>query len=198
MATTDVLTAAEARQVVGVDDTPAVLTLLLSAVSDQLDQMCGPVVQRTITAEMHNGGSATIFLIYRPVSSVTSVTEYTGTSAQALAAESNTAKTGFDYMFEPQSGVLRRRSSNSDACFAAGRGNVTVTYVAGRYASTDAVGAKWKEAAALMLRHLWTSEMASGSETFGAFTDIPNPLLGPGMLNKVASLLSGEMLAPNV
>jgi hypothetical protein len=46
----------------------------------------------------------------------------------------------------------------------------------------------------MMLRNVWVAEMASGTETFAAFaTQEFNPLLGPGMLNKVAALLEGEM-----
>ena len=52
MATTDVLTAAEARQAlrVGVNDTTntSLLTAAVSAVSVMLDDVCGPIVQRVI------------------------------------------------------------------------------------------------------------------------------------------------------
>jgi hypothetical protein len=201
MATTDVLSTAEALAAVNLStESTGRLTLLVSAVSQQLDELCGPVVQRTITSESYDGGEDELYLLQRPVVSVTGVTEYRNTTAQALAAESNTSKTGYDYVLEEEWGVLRRRSSNQDAPFPAGRRNVVVTYVAGRATNTAAVDAKFKQAAAMMLRNLWVSEAASGSETIGAFTDqiAVNPLLGPGMLNKVAALLSGEMKAPSV
>lgn len=200
MATNDVLSSAEALAAVNLTaDSTGRLVILTSAVSQQLDELCGPVVQRTVTAETHDGGSTFIALDERPVASVTTVTEYAGTTSTTLTAESNTSKTGNDYFLDT-GGVIRRRSGGGDSRFPTGRGNVAVTYVAGRAANTAAVDAKFKQAAAMMLRNLWVSEAASGSETIGAFTDqiAVNPLLGPGMLNKVAALLSGEMKAPSV
>jgi hypothetical protein len=200
VATLDVLSSAEALAAVNLTaDSTGRLVILTSAVSQQLDELCGPVVQRTVTAETHDGGSTFIALDDRPVASVTTVTEYAGTTSTTLTAESNTSKTGNDYFLDT-GGVIRRRSGGGDSRFPTGRGNVAVTYVAGRAANTAAVDAKFKQAAAMMLRNLWVSEAASGSETIGAFTDqiAVNPLLGPGMLNKVAALLSGEMKAPSV
>lgn len=201
---TDVLTFLEAKRAVNLDTTNTdgseLLTTLITAVSTQLDELCGPVVNRTITTETHDGGSTMILLRYLPVSSITTVTEYSGTIATTLTAETNTTKTTSNYLHVGTTGRLAsgrvvRRSNNCDATFAIGRRNIEVTYVAGRAATTAAVPAKFKQAAAMMLRNVWVSEQASGSETFGAFTDqAPNPLLGPGLLNKVVALLEGEML----
>lgn len=200
MATLDVLSEAESLAAVNAAATSATLTNLVTAVSQQLDKLCGPVVVRTITSELHDGGRPTILLRNLPVSSITTVTEYDGTTATTLTAETNATKTTSNYLYlgtvgALSSGRIVRRSNNADYVFPAGRRNVEVTYVAGRAATTSAVDAKFKQAAAMMLRNVWVSEQASGSETFGAFTDqAPNPLLGPGMLNKVAALLDGEML----
>ncbi len=200
MATLDVLSEAESLAAVNASATTATLTNLVTAVSQQLDKLCGPVVVRTITSELHDGGRPTILLRNLPVSSITTVTEYDGTTATTLTAETNATKTTSNYLHlgtvgALSSGRIVRRSNNDDYVFPAGRRNVEVTYVAGRAATTSAVDAKFKQAAAMMLRNVWVSEQASGSETFGAFTDqAPNPLLGPGLLNKVAALLDGEML----
>lgn len=194
MAATDVLTDAEARTVVSADGSSAQLSLLVSAVSQQLDQLCGPVVQRTVTSEAHDGGEATVRLRYRPLSSVTTVTEYDGTVATTVTAETNAAKAVANYVVDLATGTVRRRSNGWDSCFPSGRGNVVVTYVAGRSATTAAVDAKFKQAAAMMLLHLWISEAASGSETYGSQLEVPNPLLGPGLLNKVSAMLDGEIV----
>ena len=200
MATLDVLSEAESLAAVNASAATATLTNLVTAVSQQLDELCGPVVVRTITSELHDGGRPTILLRNLPVSSITTVTEYDGTTGTTLTAETNATKTTANYLHlgtagEVASGRIVRRSNNADYVFPAGRRNIDVTYVAGRAATTSAVAPKFKQAAAMMLRNVWVSEQASGSETFGAFTDqAPNPLLGPGMLNKVAALLEGEML----
>jgi hypothetical protein len=135
--------------------------------------VCGPIVNRTLTAELYNGGCSKIFLRYRPVSSVTSVTEYNNTTAQVLAAETNTTKTANDYLLDNSStGVIIRRTSGCDTWFASGRRNVSVTYVAGRAATTAAVDARFKQAARICLKHLWRNENSAGTVTFGATSGI--------------------------
>jgi hypothetical protein len=42
--------------------------------------------------------------------------------------------------------------------FYPGKGNIFVTYTGGRYGSTAAVDPRFKEAAYIMLRNLWTTE----------------------------------------
>lgn len=196
MSTTDVLTEAEARRVVNVDEGSPVLTQLVTAVSQQLDQMCGPIVQRTITSESHDGGGRAVSLKYRPVASVTEVTEYDGTVSTALTAETNSAKATANYFVDLTAGVVMRRSNGWDDWFPVGRGNVVVTYVAGRAATTGAVDAKFKQAAGMMLRNVWTGEVASGTESFGPFADgtTTASLLGPGLLNKVVAMLQNEII----
>lgn len=200
----DVLTLAEAKMALNVDQSVSnfddYLRVLITAVSGQLDQLCGPIRNRTVTDELHDGGDWTIRLRRRPVYSITSVTEYDGTTATTLTAETNASKPSAAYLHDGNtgtlsSGLLRRRSNDADDLFESGRRNVAVTYVTGRAANTEVVPAKFKQAAVMMLRNIWTAEMASGSQTFGAFTDPEvNPLLGPGLLNKVAALLDGEMI----
>lgn len=202
--TLDVISLAEAKTALNIAtgvttwDTP--LAQAITAISRQLDDLCGPIVNRTVTDELHDGGDWTIRLRKRPVASITTVTEYDGTNGTTLTAETNAAKATSNYLHDGTfgtitSGLLRRRDTDSDAWFEPGRRNIAVTYVAGRAANTAAVDAKFKQAAVMMLRNIWTAEMASGTDTFGAFTDPTfNPLLGPGMLNKVAALLDGETI----
>lgn len=200
----DVLTLGEAKAALSLSATDTgsddYLRALITAVSAQLDQMCGPVRTRS-TTELHDGGTDRVHLRQRPVYSLTSVIEYDGTTATTLTAESNTSKTASDYLHDGTagrlaSGTLIRRSSNTDGVFPSGRRNVSVTFLAGRAASTDGVPAKFKQAAVMMLRNVWVAEQASGSETFGSFTDNQgfNPLLGPGRLNKVMALLENELV----
>jgi hypothetical protein len=200
---TDIVTLREAKQTLGLDQTVIThdvnLAILITAVSDQLDKLVGPVVNRTVTAELHDGGHTTISLDQRPVASVTSITEYNGTAATALTEQTVGTSPVNGYVVDT-GGVVHRRSSDSPDAFPSGRSNVTVTYVAGRFDITDEPpGARFKQAALLMLRHIWTSEFASGSETFGGITDgFTNPLLGPGLLNKVIALLNREQDRPFV
>ena len=173
-------------------------TIWSDAVQANLDAslVAGALVNTSYEGELGRGKTIKINKI-----GALAVTEYDGTTATTLTAESNTSKTASDYLHDGTagrlaSGTLIRRSSNTDGVFPPGRRNVSVTFLAGRAASTDGVPAKFKQAAVMMLRNVWVAEQASGSETFGSFTDNQgfNPLLGPGRLNKVMALLENELL----
>lgn len=199
--TLDLISSAEAKLALNIDSTDTSqdteLAAYVTAVSRMIDKAFGPVVVRTLTSESHDGGGSTIRLKHRPVSSVTAVSEFTYTTQQALAAESTSAKTANDYLLEAAQGVLRRRHNDSDASFAAGRQNVQVTYVAGRYSSTGSVDAKFKQAAAISVSNLWRREQGGGTETFGGV--IPGQSIpGFGLPFVVMDLLSDEMQAPEV
>lgn len=133
----------------------------ITAVSRRIDELCGPVVVRTVTDETHNGGGSFIEPRNTPVSSVTSLIEYDGTSAATLTAESNSTKPTKGYLLDEDGGhycVIWRRGSNADAAFPPGRRNVVLTYEAGRYADTEDVHERFKLAAGAALRRLWHRE----------------------------------------
>lgn len=142
------------------------VALAITGVSRAIDDLCGPVVVRTITDEIHYpSGHTPIFLDYQPVSSITSITEYASGTGTALTAEDhNTAGT---YLL--RDGLVARRSGFYTTSWY---GNaVKVTYVAGRYATTSAVDEKWKNAAAMILRRWWAREApawARGGDPFAA------------------------------
>lgn len=172
MADLDVITLTEGRAALlkenasNVDD--AKLAGWITAVSKRLDRLVGPVVRRTITGEKHNGGHPEVFLRYHPNTSITSVTEYSGTTATVLTAETNASQPldaylVDDYEADPTllGNCLRRRSGGVDGTFPAGRKNVLVTYVPGRFADTGTVDADFKRAADLMLINLWRSQQDS-------------------------------------
>lgn len=187
--TYDVITLAEARAALGfgASDTTrdTLIARVVTTASNRLDEAIGPVVKRTVTSEVHSGGSLTIELNHGPVSAVASVTEYQGTSATVVTAETaGTQPTDGFYaeQYAPDrslmSGVLVRRVSGNDTCWYWGRGNIQVTYTAGRSESTGAVAARYKEAGVLILRNLWrpyensvgqVDEYQTPVQTFPAF-----------------------------
>jgi hypothetical protein len=192
----DVLSSDEAKRLVSISasntDQDAELEVFITAVSRRLDELVGPIVVRTFTAEPYNGGCLSIRLLHAPVSSFTTVTEYNGTTAQVLTAETNAAKTANNYLWDSTLGRLYRRASGNDAYFPAGRKNVTVTYVAGRAATTAAVDEKYKRAAGIILAHLWRADRGSGSETFGEYS-YP---VGFAIPNRALEILGDELRAP--
>ena len=198
--TTDWITLAEGKLALNIDSAittfDSELALYISAVSQRLDLFAGAAVIRTITGEAISVPvtSSVVSLTYRPVATVTSVTEYNGTTAQVLTAETNSAKTANDYLLDADAGWLLRRSNGSDAYFPVGRGNVIVTYTAGRVAATANVTEKYKLAAAIFLTHLWRREQGQGSTTFGAIDigDFGIPTFG--IPNVVRDLLLDDIL----
>lgn len=177
--TLDVLDLDEAKTTPGIvgNLSDARLSELVTAISRRLDRACGAVVQRTITGEAHDGGSCEIRL-HHPAYAFTSVTEYQGTTAVALTRETVGTAPSDGYYAEPHkpapslySGTLIRRAGGSDFPFYWGRGNVAVTYTAGRYATTAAVDPIFKRAARIMLRNLLGGD-EPGTVNLGEF-DVP-------------------------
>ena len=131
----------------------------VSAVSAAVDELVGPVVQRTITGERHEGGRSEIRLRRTPVASVTTVKVWVRGVSTTLTAE--TLSAAGNYYAEPSEddptllcGELYRRSLWSSILWECG--TVEVTYVAGRYENTAAVvGTRFHTAAVLALQNLW-------------------------------------------
>lgn len=202
MADSDLLTLAEARDAVNLtgNDHDTELAVYVTAVSQRIDSLCGPVVNRTVTDELHDGGRARIFPRYTPVSSVTSITEYVSTTGTALTAETNATKPASGYLLD-HTGTLSyiwRRSGGADRAFADGRRNVSITYVAGRYASTATVEERFKTAAAGVLRRIWKREQSAWAQAANFFPDTENPAPSLRFFKAVdpiiAELLSDQLL----
>lgn len=164
----DWLTSEEADTSLGIggSDTSLddLLAAMITAVSERLDRAVGPVVKRTVTDELHNGGGPTIRTRLWPIYSTPAVTlvEWDGATSRTLTAEGFADNQDQDgYLLEPSveaglySGVIRRRSYGADTPFAAGRLNVKITYAAGRFASTAAVPERFKQAARVTLENWW-------------------------------------------
>lgn len=179
MATTDVLTEGEALAALpGIGGgKEAEILIYNSAVSEALDRLCGPIVQRPVT-EIHDGGTS-IVLDHTPVGALTSVAERVGLTSTAIDIDT-LASSGR---------VIERPYSR----FAAGARSLTVTYTAGRYATTEDVSATFKLAARLWLQSIWRPAEGGGSETFG-------PDLGAlsATPDDVLAILGIELRAPVV
>ncbi|MBP7594300.1 MAG: hypothetical protein KA755_01475 [Candidatus Microthrix sp.] len=203
--TLDVLTLLEGKVAVGItgSDTTSdtALAQKITAVSRKLDRVFGPIVQRTITGEVHPGGHETVILRHRPVTSYASVTEYSGTTGTVLTAEDYDTQPADGYSPDrwqtasaPYSGVIRRRFSGNPGNFARGPEAVRVTYLAGRYTTTATVDPLFKEAAGIMLANLWRQSEPSVL-TVGEF-DVPSRNFPTfGLPNASGDLLEEELLA---
>lgn len=168
----------------------------ITGVSRRIDDVCGPVVVRTITAELHDGGDMWIRPRHTPVSSVTSITEYDRTDATALTAEDNSTKPDDGYLLDDRGGHdqrIIRRSDNADVRFAAGRRNITVTYVAGRAADTSSVDPKFKAAAGAILRRIWSRDGGAWSRGGDPF-DQSTPVFFDAFKQAIKEYLHDELV----
>ena len=178
MAATDLLSLDDAKSAVRVSASHTLhadrLEAYVSAVSNAIDELVGPVVQRTITGERHEGGTSEIRLRRTPVSSITTVKVWQRGTSTTLTAETLSAAGG--YLAEPDEddptllcGELYRRSDWWSIPWECG--TVEVTYVAGRYADTAAV---------LALQNLWqgmADSVAVVNEYEGPTTAFPSVVL---------------------
>lgn len=196
--TLDVLTFAEAKAAINRSDTTNTeLDMMVTAVSRRLDDACGAIVTRTLTDELHDGGGRLVRLTWRPITALTSCSEYNSAgTATTLTEEDYDTKPANAFTYDARSGLLYRRSSGRADRFEEGFKNVRVTYNAGRAATTAAVDAKFKQAAAIILGHMWRGEQGGGSVVFGPGGE-PVELPGvPGFFvpRAAVELLADELL----
>lgn len=203
--TLDVTTIALVKDMLGITGTDQddELQRVVTGVSRKLDDLCGPIVNRTITDERHRRPqSHRIKLRKSPVSSVTTVVTWVSGTDTTLTAE--TDSTAGDYRLEADwqhAPWLVRRSSWSDRNWTLS-GDVLVTYVAGRAANTAAVDDLFVEAAHLMVAHLFKTTGPSWHTTqdfFDAGQDAFMPSAPRfGVPNAVLEMLAQEIRPPAV
>jgi hypothetical protein len=170
--TLDILTEAEALEAIHKGTpAPSDLDLMVTLVSRVIDATCGPVVVRTVTAELHDGGASSIHLRRWPVTSVTAVREIQapGTIDTLSAVAWGAATSGYSALAwerDPslKSGRLLRKMSGLDSVWTPGEQTVEVTYQAGRYADTASVDERFKAGASAVLRRLWKRESATWAQ----------------------------------
>lgn len=177
----DVITLAQAKSALDISNPAqdARLPAYITAVSRRLDQLCGPIVKRNVTEAFDGSCGSTALLKYRPVASITSVTD------------SGTLLDPSGYYVNPATGVLTKISGTMRSRWAAGFLSVSVAYVAGRFNDTASVGEPFVTAAGMLLAHLWSAEHGMAGE-FGSAPDYPG-MPGFFLPNVVKGLLGDEI-----
>jgi hypothetical protein len=174
---TDLLSESEARAAASsgtyAPDDELTLSIMVGAITERVEDLCGPVVQRLVSNETHtNVRSSQIVLRQGPITAVTLVEEgLTVIPAEVWGVSSSC------YRIEPGrtlsaagSGILTRRQASQNVSWAP---NVRVTYIAGRCATTALVPTDIKEAAIIAIKNVWSSQSA-GTIEVGEFT-MPTP-----------------------
>ena len=206
--TLDLLSLAHAKAAINMPasnpDHDTVLARHITAVSRIIDDACGPVVVRTVTAELHDGGGPCIYLNRYPVSSVTTVRELQGAGTIETLSAVAWGATGDGYFAQPwdrnptlKSGEILRIDSGEVANWYRGTYNVEVTYIAGRYATTATVDARFADACGAILRRMWKREAGSwaqSSELFEDSIDAPSSGFFRAVRPLISEMLFDEML----
>lgn len=163
----------------------------INAATTVVEDIAGPILSRTISAEVHNGGSALVVLRVSPVISVQQVIEYVGTTAYTLTSQPQSATTSF-YGYElidSNGGILvRRDSTGSPIPFQGGKYGVTVSYTAGYSSVPDAV----RLGTLMLIQHWWDATQQGFGANGGGFSPDDGTTSMPGFAvpNFVAQLLT--------
>lgn len=182
------------------------LAMVITAVSQRLKDLCGPIVNTTFTDEAYDGGSLDIYLRNAGYSqtvttTISAVKEYdTAGTLTTLTAETASSKPADGYLLSKEPGErhrLIRRSSGYDYLFAPGRANVLVTYTSGRAANTAAVPPKFKQAAIIAINHVHSTIGAqSGAARAGQVDGLPFGVPPFAMPKAALDLLRAELVNP--
>ena len=190
----DVLTLAEGHTAINLPtsntDHDLELAQQITAVSAIMDSEVGCIVQRAVADEIHDGGSWAIVTRLWPVASFTSITEDLHGTPTVLTAYRAQP-------FDRMAGLFSGRVERSAAVFPTAtdeRWNIQVDYVAGRYANTAAVAARYKTTAASILRRLWKRESGTWAQSADFFETLDTQATSSGFY-RVAKPIIDELLA---
>lgn len=192
--TLDILTLAEGHAAINLDVSSTShdpeLAQHITAVSRLIDAECGPVVNRTVTAEVHSGG--VLYTKYAPLVSVSLVRE---NKAGTLTTHSAVAFGGttIGYYIDPSLTGRIYYASGGQFFDWPHTSQVEVTYIAGRAANTAAVDHRFKVCAASVLRRLWKRESGTWAQSSSFFEDATPGVSDIGFF-RVAKPVIDEML----
>ena len=153
-----------------------------------IENIVGSVVQTTYT-ETYDGGNSYIEFRHKPVFSITSVSEYQGSTLTAVAVATNPAlATTPSYTFDSfMNRVVRRNAGGWESYFPLGANAIAITYVAG----LASVPANVRLAALELIRHLYQQTQQGGRPSFGGSgsDETYSPGSGYAVPNRVLELL---------
>lgn len=198
----DLLTLAEAKRAINMkaanEDHDLALETDITAISRLIDAECGPVVQRTVTAERLDADD--VVLRFSPVASIGTVREARSGDIETLTAHSF-GGTVDGYYAEPHwtggtflSGVLQRRYDGAPGAWPAGA-EIEVTYTAGRYPTTATVDRRFKACAGAVLQRFWKGEAGIWAQSAQTIYDAGQEAQISPEMSTVAKRLIHKMLA---
>jgi hypothetical protein len=162
----------------------------ISAITNVIETLYGIVVQRSVT-EQRRGGTDTISLSYRPVVSITSVTEYiAGVSYVGTQANDPAHSSTYGFTFDAQKGsIVRRNSAGLRMVFM---DEVWITYLAGLTIIPDNVLMAARE----LLRFWWQFGQEGRSTSRNQSSEDVITVVGYAVPRRIIEMLGNTPLAP--
>lgn len=110
----------------------AKLLRFIDAGTKVVEGICGPILQRIIQNETHDGGVTEIETYYQPIAAVESVTEYRANIPYPLTQVATPdLGTIYSYMWDNWGRIIRRTVGGGITPFPPGPDAVWITYIAG-------------------------------------------------------------------
>jgi hypothetical protein len=170
----------------------------VDAVTPVVEDIAGFITQRTITNEVHDGGTNLIALKYTPVIAVTSVIEYVGQTAFTLTSQPQSATVdnyGFELVDVNGGILLRRGAAGQPIPFMGGDRAIVVSYTAGMATVPPAV----RLGALELVRYWWQRSQQGGRPSFAGSGGPDGGMVVSGSYlvpNFVAELLASTPTSP--
>ena len=172
----------------------------IDACTPVIENIAGPVFQRSVT-EYYSGGVTSLILDNTPiVSPITSIIETYGQTNYTLTEITlGSSNTGFGFTVDYTIGRIVRRAYNAEAMFPIGTNNVQVIYTAG----LAAVPANVRLATLMLVQHLWgTSQLNKNGArpSLGGDDSFTQNPFGSGFAvpNRVRELLQASPRVPGI
>ncbi len=161
----------------------AALTTWIGSVTATIEGICGPMVPRTVTDPLQYPTGSQLTLNKWPITGITSVTEYQGTTAQAYSVITTPASAGAYTVIVERDRTLRRLDGSGPAPFT---GGLVVVYTAGRSPIPDAIN----RAAVLIVQHLWRTRLGGSTPAYGTGDDlVDDPSFGYAVPSRAMDLI---------
>lgn len=176
------------------------LLRFLAGLTPVVEFITGPILPRTYTNEMYNGGVAIISLRHRPIVSVASVTEFLGPIAYPLTqVPSRDQGSIYSYVVNPSGSIQRTTAGGGTQAFPGGPDAVSVTYTAGYQVTPANIRLGMLE---LLRVNYQQTQQGGGGRIGGGFlsdeSEPSTPMLGFLVPNRVREMLGPSRRHPAI
>lgn len=171
------------------------LRAFVSAASETIEGLVGPVSRRTFTETLDASGPVVV-LSHPPVIEVTAISEWTGTTGYPLTPQPTGDSTvdSYGYDLNGDAGLLFRRTSGYAGTWVTGPRSVTVTYTAGR----TTVPAAIRLATLKLVKHMWGDQRGASLPLSAVGDQFESPVTAHLVPWEVEELLAPYRTAPAV